>query len=131
MLKIKTRVKQIERINKMNNQESQEAIKNVDVKAYMKANNISFKDVTVKTKKYYGIRDTKAEEFCEIIENINDACMIRSLKTAVNSHEKTLICQHPEDYELWKLYEVNPQTGDVIADLRKITDAKDYVESVN
>lgn len=107
------------------NEATKEAIKNVDVKAYMKANNIQFPN---RKKKFYGIKDKVSDTFCEIVENINDATMIRSLSMAVNQVEsKTLISQRPEDFELWKLYEVDEVTGDIEQDKRKITNAVDYV----
>lgn len=100
----------------------------LDVKKFMKKKGVTFK-MENKSKKFYGIKDTKAEEFCEIVENINDACMLRALKSAINDKAaNTMISKYPQDYELWKLYEVNTATGEATNDLRKIANAEEYQE---
>lgn len=101
----------------------------LDVKKFMKEKGVDFKMVQ-NTKKYYGIKDKKADEFCEIVENINDACMLRSLKSAVNdTNARTMISQYPEDYEVWKLYEVNTISGEPTPDKRKLAEACEYKEN--
>ena len=100
----------------------------LDVKKFMKNKGVTFEMVN-NTKKFYGIKDIKADEFCEIVENINDACMLRSLKSAVNDKQaNTMISKYPQDYELWKLYEVDTKTGEAKNDIRKIANAEEYSE---
>lgn len=105
------------------NNDKLRAIENVNVQAYKKA--IGYKEQE-STKKLYGIKDIKIG-ICEVMIGINDGAMVRNFTMAVKD-KNTMIGKFPEDFELWKLGEIAEKSGEFSSDLRKITDAKDYVE---
>ena len=76
--------------------------------------------------KLYGIKDTLVG-FCETRPGVNDATSIRNFGLAVKNKE-TMIGMFPDNFELWKLGEINEKTGEYTEDLRKLAAAKDYVE---
>lgn len=80
-------------------------------------------------KKIYAIKDTKANSFMEITEGQGDGVMCRTLSSIVNDKDKkSLIAAFPQDFELWKIAEMNEETGEIKQDLRKIADASDWVD---
>lgn len=105
------------------NTQTEQAIKAVNVNAYKKA--IGYKEPE-STKKLYGIKDTLIG-FCEVMIGINDGAMIRNFAMAVKD-KNTMIGKFPDNFELWKLGNIVEKTGEYEQDLRKIGEAKDYVE---
>lgn len=105
------------------NEYKKQAIENVNVTAYKKA--IGYEEPK-STKKLYGIKDNLIG-FCEVMIGINDGAMIRNFAMAVKD-KNTMIGKFPENFELWKLGNITEESGEFNSDLRKITQAKDYVE---
>lgn len=105
------------------NDETKNAIQNVNVKAYKQA--IGYEEQR-STKKLYGVKDTLIG-FCETMTGMNDGMMIRNFGM-IAKDKNTMIGKFPENFELWKLGNIDEKTGEYEPDLRKIAEAKDYTE---
>lgn len=81
------------------------------------------------TIKIYAVKDKKAG-FTEVMEGVNDAIICRQIGIVVNDTEKkNLMAKFPADFEVWKLSEVDRETGETKADLRKIANCEDWVKA--
>lgn len=108
--------------NKMN-EDKRKAIEAVNVKAYKEA--IDYVEPK-STKKLYGVKDTLIG-FCETMTGVNDGMMIRNFGM-IAKDKSTMIGKFPDNFELWKLGDIDEKTGEYEPDLRKIAEAKDYTE---
>lgn len=91
-------------------------------KEFMKENKIEFKGY----KRLYGVKDLK-EGICEVFLQSNDGVAIRNFaETPKNTN--TMIGKHPEDFELWKLGNIDTETGAFTDDLRKLAKAADFID---
>lgn len=62
--------------------------------------------------KIYSIRDSKAEIYNAPFFQKTHGEAERSFKTLAND-QKSTVCQHPEDFDLWYLGVYNDQTGTI------------------
>lgn len=62
--------------------------------------------------KIYSIRDSKAEIYNAPFFQKTHGEAERSFKTLAND-QKSTVCQHPEDFDLWFLGVYNDQTGTI------------------
>nr|DAO66049.1 MAG TPA: DNA binding protein [Microviridae sp.] len=81
-----------------------------------------------KMKKIYAIKDIMVG-FRDIFEGMNDAVVLRNFATEAKEGDG-LIKKYPEQFELWKVCEINENTGETYQDLRKIAVASDYKEMI-
>ena len=95
--------------------------KDFDVKKMINKYNPKFEG----TKKLYGIKDVK-EGFIEVFIQPNDLVALRNFSMAPKK-SGTMINQYPEDFELWKIAEINSNSGEISSDVKKLANAADYV----
>lgn len=108
-----------------NNYKKIQAIKAVDVKAYKNALNPE----TLKTyKKIYGIKDNLID-FQEVFFAPNDGIATRNFGDAVKRNPNTNLAKHPENFELWKIANMDGETGEIIKDLKMLATASDFIEN--
>ena len=62
----------------------------------------------------------------DIYPSANDVIAIRNFGSAVKENKG--LSMYPEKFELYKLGEVNSESGEFIADLRKLATATDFAE---
>ena len=96
------------------------AIKNVDVKAYMKANNI---EKPRELKKIYAVKDTDMG-FLDVYSVVNDVIAIRNF--GMQAKENKQLSAFAEKFELYKLGELDVYSGEFISDIRKLATATDF-----
>lgn len=92
-------------------------------KTFMENNKIEFKGY----KRLYAVKDNK-EGFVEVFLQANDGVAIRNFAEAPKN-QQTMIGKHPEDFELWKLGNIDSETGALTDDLRKLANAADFVNT--
>ncbi|WNK12770.1 MAG: nonstructural protein [Microvirus sp.] len=73
-----------------------------------------------------GIKDLPANQFVMVAQFRTTAEFERSVIDIINSREPSLLASHPQDFELWKLADMNLQTGDVTPELKLIDNAQAY-----
>ena len=66
-------------------------------------------------KKLYAIYDKKANNYSEFQwQDINDECAVRTMSEMVNAVAKNKLNTNPDNYELYRLAEINLETGEII-----------------
>lgn len=106
----------------VNELQAQNAIKNVDVKAYKNAMKI---EEPISYKKLYAVKDIDMG-LMDIYPSANDVIAIRNFGSAVKENKG--LSMYPEKFELYKLGEVNSYSGEFVPDLRKLATATDFAE---
>jgi len=69
--------------------------------------------------KLYFIYDSKSETYTAPTVNPARGQAMRSFSDAVNTNEKNILAQHPEDFTLFEIGDFDPKTGII-----KLYDAK-------
>lgn len=64
------------------------------------------------TLKIYALRDIRTEAFNRPMFLQNEAVLDRSIRDAMQD-ENSLLCSHPEDYQLFELGEYDEETGQI------------------
>lgn len=93
---------------------------NTTAKQYREANGI---EMPRSKKRIYGIKDKKIG-FVEILAGANDGAMVRQFGLAAKNKDLQ-VGQFPEDFELWKLGNLDEETGDWEKDCRKLVSAEE------
>ncbi len=75
----------------------------------------------------YTIEDTVARSHSHPIQGINDGQIIRSLQLMANSPQENELKQNIEDKKLWRIAEMNIETGEIKADLKLIMNVEDLI----
>ncbi len=80
------------------------------------------------TIKIYAVKDKKIG-FTEIMEGVNDAIICRQIGIVVNdTDKKNLMAKFPGDFEVWKIGEINRETGEIKADKHKIANCEEWIK---
>lgn len=74
----------------------------------------------------YSIKDIKIG-YTQIFTAPNNAFAIRMFGETVKG-EGTLIHSHPEDFELYKIGEINQENGEIVADLVYLEKAQTFCD---
>lgn len=81
---------------------------------------IEYLDQAKVTKNIYAVYDRINKTFGTIIVNDQDGTMVREFEDATKSEKSGLMYQHPEDFELWGLGEINMENGEIFSCTRII-----------
>ena len=67
----------------------------------------------------YAIKDDLAQGFIQYMPGKELATLRRGLMNVVNSNDsKNLMCTNPEDFSLYKLGDINDETGELTSDVK-------------
>lgn len=79
---------------------------------------IKYLDDIKHTVAVYAVKDTKADEFGQLIQNEKgEGAMCREFNDAIKSDKSGVMKDHPDDFELWKVGNFNKKTGEYNEDL--------------
>lgn len=70
----------------------------------------------------YAIKDIKIGQFGIPFTKTHQELAVRDFMT-LSDDENSNICKYPEDFELWKIGEIDDGTGELINDLKVIVNA--------
>lgn len=76
--------------------------------------------------KIYAIKDTKIG-FMSPFYLQNDGVAIRSFTNESNATQQNVVNTNPEDKELWRLGELDDQTGEIVSEIKYLIKANDVI----
>lgn len=89
-----------------------------------------FKEFPI-VKKYYSCYDKTGQTYLGVFEADTDMRALRMVEDSLEE-PKSMIAKHPEDFVLYRLFEVNMRTGEIIAnDIVKLMEINDMKENKN
>lgn len=82
-----------------------------------------------RTQKLYAIFDRKKMAFLQIMEKGNNALALRDFDVIANA-EQGMVKRYPDDFALYKLGEMDEETGELISNKTLIAEAREVVKDV-